>query len=91
MGCYLEIIENRKLVWTDALGPDYRPSKEPNHCINSFFTATVLLAPHESGTKYTVIIRHADAASKLTHEERGFPGGWDEALKQLVDMVKKQE
>src|SRR5690349_12956886 len=38
-GCYLDIVENRKLVWTDALGPDYRPSKAPNHCIDSFFTA----------------------------------------------------
>jgi len=24
-GCYLEIVENEKLVWTGALGPGYRP------------------------------------------------------------------
>jgi len=24
-GCYLEVVPHRKLVWTDALGPGYRP------------------------------------------------------------------
>src|SRR6185437_9938495 len=28
-GCYLEVIENRKLVWTDALEPGYRPVAPP--------------------------------------------------------------
>jgi uncharacterized protein YndB with AHSA1/START domain len=26
LGCFLEIVANRKLVWTVALGPGYRPS-----------------------------------------------------------------
>ena len=26
LGCYLEIIENEKLVWTDILLPGYRPA-----------------------------------------------------------------
>lgn len=90
-GCYLEIEENRKLVWTDALGPEFRPSGEPNHCIDHFFTATLLLASENGGTKYTVIIRHADEEACRKHAERGFPGGWDEALKQLVAMVKKRQ
>ena len=25
-GCYLEVVENRRLVWTAALGPGYRPN-----------------------------------------------------------------
>lgn len=24
-GCYLEIVKNRRLIWTSMLGPDYRP------------------------------------------------------------------
>ena len=28
VGCYLEVIENKKLVWTNALGPGYRPSNQ---------------------------------------------------------------
>lgn len=46
VGCYLEIIENEKLVFTDALAPGYRPS------VNPFFTAVILLEPHGEGTKY---------------------------------------
>jgi uncharacterized protein YndB with AHSA1/START domain len=29
IGCFLEIIENKKLVWTDALLPGYRPVTQP--------------------------------------------------------------
>ena len=29
VGCYLEIIENQKLVFTDALAPGYRPAAKP--------------------------------------------------------------
>jgi uncharacterized protein YndB with AHSA1/START domain len=39
IGCYLEIIPNERLVWTDALLPGYRPSENP------FFTAIVTLEP----------------------------------------------
>lgn len=85
--CYLEIEPERKLVWTDALGPDYRPAAAPNPCVGAFFTATVLFAPEGAGTRYTVIIRHGDPAAKIRHEEQGFPGGWEEALAQLVAMV----
>lgn len=29
IGCYLEIIKNEKLVWTNALEPDFRPANQP--------------------------------------------------------------
>ena len=29
VGCYLEVVPNERLVWTDALLPGYRPSAEP--------------------------------------------------------------
>ena len=28
-GCYLEIVENEKLVWTNALAPGFRPRNTP--------------------------------------------------------------
>jgi uncharacterized protein YndB with AHSA1/START domain len=28
-GCYLDVIPNRKLVWTNALDPGFRPAKGP--------------------------------------------------------------
>src|ERR1044072_9118133 len=33
IGCFLEVVERKNLVFTDALGPGYRPSNDP------FFTA----------------------------------------------------
>jgi uncharacterized protein YndB with AHSA1/START domain len=81
-GCFLEIVENQKLVWTDALGPGYRPSE------NSFFTATILLEPHGKGTKYTAIAMHKDEAGRKKHEEMGFHTGWGKALDQLVAVAK---
>lgn len=90
-GCYLEIVPNKKLVWTDALGEDFRPnhrvameSKPPM----GFFTAMILLEPAGQGTKYTAIAIHDEERSRKTHEEMGFHGGWGTVLEQLVAYMK---
>ncbi len=90
-GCYLEIVENEKLTWTDALVGGYRPAAEPNHCIESFFTATLYLLPHNGGTKYIVHVQHSDEVARKTHEERGFEGGWGTALEQMVALIKNKQ
>jgi uncharacterized protein YndB with AHSA1/START domain len=84
-GCYLEVVEQRKLVWTDALGPGYRPSGKP------FMTAVILLEPEGSGTRYTAIAMHADEATRKQHEDMGFHSGWSAALDQLVAHGKQME
>lgn len=81
-GCYLEVVENRKLVFTDALGPGFRPKNE------AFMTAVVLLEPEGSGTRYTAIAMHADPDGRTKHEEMGFLNGWSTALDQLVELAK---
>ncbi len=88
VGCYLEVVENERLIWTDALEGGYRPSTSPNDCIDSFFTAIIMLEPNGSGTKYTVIALHPDEESRKRHEERGFQDGWGTALDQLVTFIK---
>lgn len=87
-GCYLELIENRKIVWTDALEADYRPNVEDNSCVGGHFTAFVMLEPHKGGTKYTVVARHGDEETCRQHAERGFKDGWGTALEQLVAYMK---
>jgi uncharacterized protein YndB with AHSA1/START domain len=82
-GCYLQIHENRKLMWTDALHAGYRPSGNP------FMTATVLLAPEGSGTRYTAIATHADIEARQRHEKMGFHEGWATALEQLVVVARE--
>ena len=83
IGCYLEIIENEQLVWTDALAPGYRPSKDP------FFTAVITLESHGKGTKYTALAIHKDEAGREKHERMGFYAGWAQCLDQLVAVARK--
>jgi uncharacterized protein YndB with AHSA1/START domain len=82
VGCYLEIIPNQRLVWTDTLLPGYRPSENP------FLTAVIALEPEGKGTRYTAIAIHRDEAGRKRHEEMGFHDGWGTALDQLVAHVK---
>jgi uncharacterized protein YndB with AHSA1/START domain len=90
LGCYLEIVPNRKLVWTDALEGDFRPSRrEPGPHCPFVFTATILLEPHGKGTKYTAIVLHKDVGSRKQHEEMGFHQGWGTALDQLVAHARE--
>jgi uncharacterized protein YndB with AHSA1/START domain len=90
VGCYLEIIENEKLVWTNALLPGYRPSNDTSFpgCGSIPFTGVVLLEPHGQGTKYTAMAIHADPAGMRKHAELGFHEGWGTALDQLVEVAK---
>ncbi len=86
-GCYLEIVPNRKLVWTSALGPGYRPhdpSKAP-----WFFTAVLTFEPHgNGGCKYTATAVHTSREHAEAHETMGFSQGWGTVLDQLVEYVK---
>lgn len=86
-GCYLEVVPERKLVWTDALEGDYRPAP-PNPGMGFRLTAFILLEPHGNGTKYTAIARHNDPESLKRHESMGFHEGWGTVLEQLVAYVK---
>jgi uncharacterized protein YndB with AHSA1/START domain len=87
IGCYLEIVENEKLVWTVALAPGYRPARESPDSLS--FTAIIALEPQGSGTKYTALAMHRDEGGRKRHEEMGFHDGWGKALDQLVAHTKK--
>ncbi len=84
-GCMLEIIPNRKLVWTSALGPGFRPSEAaPNE--GFLFTGVILLEPTKIGTLYTALGLHSNEASRKVHEDMGFEQGWGIALDQLLAL-----
>lgn len=83
VGCYLEVVPNQRLVWTDALLPGYRPSPEP------FFTAAVLLeADGKGGTNYTALALHRDEDTRKKHEDMGFHEGWGQVYEQLIEFVE---
>lgn len=83
-GCYLEIVENKRLVFTDALLPGFRPSKEP------FFTAILELEDAGTGTKYTATAMHRDGEGRKKHEEMGFFEGWGTVVTQMVEFIKSR-
>jgi len=88
-GCYLEIVNERKLVWTNALEPGYRPSTQtPGDNCPFVFTAVITLEPMGNQTRYRALVIHGDPGSRLKHEEMGFHHGWGAALDQLVALTK---
>ena len=81
-GCYLEVVPNQRLVFTDTLLPGFRPAPKP------FFTAALLLEPTATGTRYTAIAIHGNEETRKQHEEMGFHEGWGTVVDQLVAHIK---
>lgn len=94
-GCYLEVIENTRLTWTNALLPGFRPAPTPaskaDAQLEFFFTATIALTDQGNGTKYSATVIHADEAGRKQHAAMGFHEGWGKALDQLVAYARKMQ
>ena len=82
-GCYLEVIPNERLVWTDTMLAGYRPAPEP------FFTAVITMEARGKGTHYKAVAMHGNADVRKRHEEMGFYEGWGKTIDQLVELAKK--
>jgi uncharacterized protein YndB with AHSA1/START domain len=85
-GVYLEVVPNRRLVFTDAYTTAWQPSDKP--------FMTVILTFEEAGgepeagkTRYTARVLHWTAADREAHEQRGFHTGWGQATDQLEAVV----
>lgn len=88
-GCILEVLENKKFVWTSALGPDFRPLPRPENGPDIVFTGIILLEKiNEKETRYTAFAIHPDAETSRRHAEMGFEIGWGTCLDQLVAEIK---
>lgn len=86
VGCFLEVVENRRLVWTTALLPGYRPAPPAPEDLH--FTAVITIEPHGSGTKYRAVAMHSAEHGARKHADMGFHQGWGKALDQLVELAK---
>jgi uncharacterized protein YndB with AHSA1/START domain len=86
IACYLEIVPNRRLVWTEALRPGFRPAESTIEVPT--FPAIISMAPEGSGTRYTALAMHKDEAGRDAHDRMGFRDGWGTALDQLVAHAK---
>ncbi len=91
-GCYLEVVPETRLIWTDALGPGFRPVPRAESAVSQMqMTASIQLESVGNGTKYTAIASHADPEGRAQHEAMGFHMGWGTALDQLVAFIKSRQ
>ncbi|MRS04161.1 polyketide cyclase, partial [bacterium] len=80
-GVYLEVVKNKKLVFTDAYTSAWVPSEKP------FFTAVITFEDEVGKTKYTARAIHWTVADRQKHEEMGFHEGWGICADQLAELV----
>ncbi|CAD6882286.1 Ligand-binding SRPBCC domain protein family [Methylomonas albis] len=80
-GVYLEVVQNERLVFTDAYTSAWEPSAKP------FMTGIITFENAGGKTQYTARALHWSAADRKTHEEMGFYEGWGKATDQLVELV----
>ena len=83
LGCYLEAVPLRRLVWTSMLFPGYRPAVFDDIPI----TAIVTLETVGSGTRYVFTALHRSAADLETNKTSGFYQGTGIAIDQLMAHV----
>jgi len=91
MGCYLEIIPHKKLVWTNVLQAGYRPASPAQGGKESdalLFTGVISIEANGTGSQYTVLIMHGTEHDRKKHEAMAFHEGWGAALDQLVAYMK---
>ena len=83
-GVYLEVVENERLVTTDAYTRAWEPSEKP------FMTAILTFEDAGGGkTKYTARARHWTEADREAHEKMGFHEGWGQCADQLAELLAK--
>jgi uncharacterized protein YndB with AHSA1/START domain len=89
-GCFLEVVKNERLTWTNALLPGYRPASSGAASADDLvFTAVITLKKQGKGTKYSALAIHRNEDDAQKHAKMGFHDGWGKALEQLVALAKK--
>ncbi len=89
-GCFLEVVEGEKIVWTSALGPGYRPVDVVEDCGGFPFTAIVTLEDNGDGrTRYKAVALHRNEKDRETHAAMGFQEGWGTCADQLGEVAKE--
>lgn len=86
-GCFLELVPNRKLVFTSGLSAGYRPNEISP--VAFAMTAVIEFIPDGSKTLYKATALHATDEARKKHEQMGFHDGWGAALDQLIELCRR--
>ncbi len=79
-GCFLEVVEAQRLVFTSAMTADYRPADKPWMPM----TAIITMSDEAGGTRYTARVLHDTEDTKNRHLQLGFYEGWGICIDQLA-------
>jgi len=82
-GVFLEVVENERIVFTDAYTVAWEPASKP------FMTAILTFEEEGGGTRYTARVLHWTVADREAHEKMGFYEGWGRCTDQLAALVAK--
>jgi len=83
LGCFLEAVPMKRLVWTSMLFPGYRPAVFDDIPI----TAIITMESVGAGTRYVFTALHRNEADLETNRTSGFYEGTNIAVDQLVAHV----
>jgi len=82
-GVFLEVIPNRRFVFTNAFLAGWIPA-------TPFMVGIFELTPEGSGTRYRAAARHWDEAAMQQHKEMGFTEGWTTVANQLAALAEAE-
>lgn len=80
-GIFLEVIPNRRFVFTDAVTSDWTPQ-------GPFMIGLFELAAEGDGTRYSARARHWTEEACQQHKEMGFEQGWAAVAEQLAALAE---
>jgi len=80
-GVVLEVVPNRKIVFTNAFAAGWIPQ-------TPFMVAIFTFEPEGTGTRYTASARHWNEETLKQHEAMGFVQGWGMVAGQLAEIAE---
>jgi uncharacterized protein YndB with AHSA1/START domain len=81
-GVFLEVVPNRKIVFTNAFTVGWVPQ-------DPFMVVIVTFEPEGTGTRYTARVRHWNDETLKRHEAMGFREGWAIVAGQLAELAEQ--
>lgn len=82
-GVYLEVVQNERIVATDAFTTAWEPSEK------AFMVLELNFEDQAGKTKYSVRVRHWSVADREAHEQMGFHEGWKICTQQLAALIEQ--
>ena len=81
-GVYLEVIPERRIVFTDAFAQGWNPA-------GPFMVGGFEFEPEGDKTRYRGWARHWTAEAKTQHEAMGFEAGWGKVAEQWEAVARR--